>query len=100
MDSELTTSSSSPKYVYLFQREYASVDPALIHHIGIDEATTFVRLVILNRKNKMTSVALINSPKFVDIGFVQMLKPIVNYNSNVDLDVHLIGGFMNVLSNV
>ncbi|XP_022765602.1 protein N-terminal asparagine amidohydrolase isoform X2 [Durio zibethinus] len=32
MDSELTTSSNNPKYVYLFQREYATVDPALVHH--------------------------------------------------------------------
>ncbi|WRX08402.1 hypothetical protein QQP08_000889 [Theobroma cacao] len=31
MDSDLTTSSNNPKYVYLFQREYATVDPALVH---------------------------------------------------------------------
>ncbi|XP_021281374.1 protein N-terminal asparagine amidohydrolase isoform X5 [Herrania umbratica] len=32
MDSDLTMSSNNPKYVYLFQREYATVDPALVHH--------------------------------------------------------------------
>ncbi|XP_021281373.1 protein N-terminal asparagine amidohydrolase isoform X4 [Herrania umbratica] len=31
MDSDLTMSSNNPKYVYLFQREYATVDPALVH---------------------------------------------------------------------
>ncbi|XVE50269.1 hypothetical protein DITRI_Ditri01bG0148600 [Diplodiscus trichospermus] len=99
MGSELTSSSSSLKYVYLFQREYATVDPALVHYVGTDEATTCVGLVIRNRKNGMTSVAHMDSPKFVDIGFVQMLKLIVDYNSNVDLDVHLIGGFVDVSSN-
>ncbi|XVE76670.1 hypothetical protein DITRI_Ditri13aG0000300 [Diplodiscus trichospermus] len=120
MDSELTTSSSSPKYVYLFQREYATMDLALVHsfvsclvlliaftlfhslhgkYVGTDETTTYVGLVIRNRKNGMTSVAHMDSPKFVDIGFLQMLKLIVDYNSDADLDLHLVGGFVDVSSN-
>ncbi|XWS35474.1 hypothetical protein CRYUN_Cryun20dG0000400 [Craigia yunnanensis] len=98
-DSELTTSSSIPKYVYLFQREYATVDPALVHYVGSDEATTCVGLVIRNRKNGMTSVAHMDSPKLVDIGFIQMLSLVVDHNSDADLDVHLVGGFEDVSPN-
>ncbi|XVF79578.1 hypothetical protein PTKIN_Ptkin15bG0000400 [Pterospermum kingtungense] len=96
MDSDLTTSLNKPKYVYLFQREYATVDPALVHYVGTDEATTCVGLVIRNRKSGMTSVAHMDSPKFVDIGFIQMLSLVVDHNSDADLDVHLIGGFEDV----
>ncbi|XP_022765601.1 protein N-terminal asparagine amidohydrolase isoform X1 [Durio zibethinus] len=99
MDSELTTSSNNPKYVYLFQREYATVDPALVHYIGTDEATTCVGLVIRNRKNGITSVAHMDSPKSVDIGFIQMLSLVVDQNSDADLDVHLVGGFEDVSPN-
>ncbi|XVF24860.1 hypothetical protein REPUB_Repub13aG0163800 [Reevesia pubescens] len=98
MDSELT-SSNKPKYVYLFQREYATVDPALVHYVGTDQATTCVGLVIRNRKNGMTSVAHMDSPKVVDIGFIQMLSLVVDHNSDADLDVHLVGGFEDVLPN-
>ncbi|XP_017969672.1 PREDICTED: protein N-terminal asparagine amidohydrolase isoform X1 [Theobroma cacao] len=99
MDSDLTTSSNNPKYVYLFQREYATVDPALVHYVGTDEATTCVGLVIRNRENGMTSVAHMDSPKFVDIGIIQMLSLVVDHNSHVDLDVHLVGGFEDVSPN-
>ncbi|OMO69791.1 DNA repair protein Sae2/CtIP [Corchorus capsularis] len=99
MDTDLATLSNNPKYVYLFQREYATVDPALVHYVGTDEATTCVGLVIRNRRNGMTSVAHIDSPKFVDIGIIQMLSLVVDQNSPIDLDVHLVGGFEDVSPN-
>ncbi|KAK6240268.1 hypothetical protein QUC31_005737 [Theobroma cacao] len=69
-------------------------------YVGTDEATTCVGLVIRNRENGMTSVAHMDSPKFVDIGIIQMLSLVVDHNSHVDLDVHLVGGFEDVSPNV
>ncbi|XAR63400.1 hypothetical protein NMG60_11023315 [Bertholletia excelsa] len=81
------------KCVYIFQREYATVDPALVDVVGTDEATTCVGLAIRNRISGMTSVAHMDSPNVVDRGLSQMLNVVVNQNSNEELDVHLIGGF-------
>lgn len=86
------------RWVYVFQREFATVDPALIDFIGTDEATTCVGLVIRNQRNGMTSVAHMDSTKVVDIGLAQMLSIVVDKNFDDDLDVHLIGGFEDVLS--
>ncbi|PPR98390.1 hypothetical protein GOBAR_AA22275 [Gossypium barbadense] len=202
MDSKLITSSNSSRYVYLFQREYATVDPSLVHlrlnqntrltadfnltctllnftaivtnltaiadfnltsdpeealiyasfqktkiprflalnvvfgtdvklqflgkifscsiweiifhalliaftlfhflhgkYVGTDEATTCVGVVIRNRKNGMTSVSHMDSPKIVDIGFSQMLALVVDHNLDADLDVHLVGAFEDVSPN-
>ncbi|KAL9371762.1 hypothetical protein Peur_036902 [Populus x canadensis] len=95
------------RWVYVFQREFATVDPALIDmfifpslhvkFIGTDEATTCVGLVIRNQRNGMTSVAHMDSTKVVDIGLAQMLSLVVDKNFDDDLDVHLIGGFEDVL---
>ncbi|GAB2289093.1 hypothetical protein Dimus_023394 [Dionaea muscipula] len=84
---------SQGKHVYLFQREYATVDPRLVEFIGTDEATTCVGLVIRNRENGMTSVAHMDSPDIVEGGLSQMLLEIVDPAFDAELDVHLIGGF-------
>uniref|UniRef100_M1A767 N-terminal asparagine amidohydrolase family protein n=1 Tax=Solanum tuberosum TaxID=4113 RepID=M1A767_SOLTU len=93
------------RWVYIFQREYATVDPALVDVVGTDEATTCVGLVIRNQNSGMTSVAHLDSPDVVDIGLAQMLAFVVNQSSDAMLDVffsnplcqttlvHLIGGF-------
>ncbi|KAJ8899181.1 hypothetical protein K2173_012357 [Erythroxylum novogranatense] len=91
--SGLQSSAPTGRWVYVFQREYATADPALVDFIGTDEATTCVGIVIWNPKNKMTSVAHMDSPKIVEIGLTQMLSRIINNMSDVDLDIHLIGGF-------
>ncbi|KAH1051304.1 hypothetical protein AAZX31_08G147600 [Glycine max] len=90
---------SSPersKWVYIFQREYATVDPALVDFVGTDEATTCVGLVIRNQKNGMTSVAHMDSPKIVEMGLSQMLSSLVDNSLETEFDVHLIGGFEDV----
>lgn len=79
--------------VYIFQREYATVDPALVDLVGTDEATTCVGLVIRNRQSRMTSVAHLDLPEVVDIGLNQMLSKLVDHASDAVLDVHLIGAF-------
>ncbi|XP_031396426.1 protein N-terminal asparagine amidohydrolase isoform X2 [Punica granatum] len=84
---------SQPNFVYLFQREYAAVDPAMVDFVGTDEATTCVGLAIRNRQSGMTSVAHMDSPDVVEIGLTQMLSLVVNNGSRAELDVHLIGGF-------
>ncbi|CAA2957108.1 N-terminal asparagine amidohydrolase [Olea europaea subsp. europaea] len=85
--------SRKSKWVYIFQREYAIVDSALVDFVGTDEATTCVGLVIHNPKHGMTSVAHLDSPNVVDIGLSQMLSLVSDYDSDAMLDVHLIGGF-------
>ncbi|KMT18419.1 hypothetical protein BVRB_2g025640 [Beta vulgaris subsp. vulgaris] len=81
------------KHVYLFQREYATVDPGLVDLIGTDEATTCVGVVFRNRENGMISVAHLDSPKIVDLGLSQMLSRLVDCKHDSEIDVHLIGGF-------
>ncbi|XP_024021041.1 protein N-terminal asparagine amidohydrolase isoform X2 [Morus notabilis] len=81
------------KWVYLFQREYATVDPALVDFVGTDEATTCVGFAIRDRKNGMVSVAHMDSPNVVDKGLNQMLSTFVHQSFDDDLDVHVIGAF-------
>nr|XP_011468797.1 PREDICTED: uncharacterized protein LOC101309081 isoform X2 [Fragaria vesca subsp. vesca] len=87
------------RWVYLFQREYATVDPAFVNFVGTDEATTCMGLAIRNPENGMTSVAHLDSPKVVDMGLSQMMSLLVQDNMDVELDVHLVGGFEDVSPN-
>ncbi|POO00103.1 Protein N-terminal asparagine amidohydrolase [Trema orientale] len=91
--------SAKTKWVYLFQREYATVDPALVDFVGTDEATTCVGVAITNRRNRLTSVAHMDSPDIVNMGLNQMLSSFTDCCSNDDLDVHIIGGFEDFLPN-
>ncbi|XP_058225181.1 protein N-terminal asparagine amidohydrolase [Rhododendron vialii] len=84
------------KCVYVSQREYATVDPALVDLVGTDEATTCIGLAIRNRTSGMISVGHMDSPNIVDIGLTQMLTLVADRNSTAELDVHLIGGFDDV----
>ncbi|XP_071936288.1 protein N-terminal asparagine amidohydrolase-like isoform X1 [Coffea arabica] len=81
------------KWVYVFQREYATVDPALVDLVGTDEATTCVGLAIRNHKSGMTSVGHLDSPDVVETGLTQMLSLVVDQNSDEMLEVHLVGGY-------
>ncbi|KAH6826978.1 protein N-terminal asparagine amidohydrolase family protein [Perilla frutescens var. hirtella] len=81
------------KWVYLFQREFATVDPALVDLIGTDEATTCVGIAIRNCKSGMISVAHMDSPRIVDDGLGQMLSLVADHDSDAVLDVHMMGGF-------
>ncbi|KAM1285862.1 hypothetical protein EV1_028405 [Malus domestica] len=87
------------KWVYLFQREYATVDPAFVDFVGTDEATTCIGVAIRNPRNGMTSVAHMDSPNIVDMGLSQMLSLLVDHNKDMELDVHLVGGFEDVSTN-
>ncbi|KAJ6835926.1 protein N-terminal asparagine amidohydrolase isoform X2 [Iris pallida] len=90
----MTLPGSEPvKHVYVFQKEYATVDPALVQFVGTDEATTCVGLVIRNRKTGMTSVSHMDSGGIVDMGLTQMLSLVVDREVDSALDVHLIGGY-------
>ncbi|KAK4414412.1 protein N-terminal asparagine amidohydrolase [Sesamum alatum] len=86
------------KWVYIFQREFATVDPALVDLVGTDEATTCVGIAIRNCKTGMISVAHMDSPKVVDTGLNQMLSLVADHESDALLDVHLIGGFDDISS--
>ncbi|XP_008805469.1 protein N-terminal asparagine amidohydrolase isoform X2 [Phoenix dactylifera] len=90
---KVSVSDQSPpvKHVYVFQREYATVDPAAVELVGMDEATTCVGLVIRNRNNGMTSISHMDFPKVVDKGLIQMLSLVADHEAI--LDVHLIGAF-------
>ncbi|KAL0429318.1 UNVERIFIED_CONTAM: protein N-terminal asparagine amidohydrolase [Sesamum radiatum] len=88
------------KFVYIFQREFATVDPALVDLVGTDEATTCVGIAIRNCKTGMMSVAHMDSPNVVDTGLSQMLSLVTDHESDALLDVHLIGGFDDISSQV
>ncbi|KGN58623.1 protein N-terminal asparagine amidohydrolase [Cucumis sativus] len=85
------------KWVYVFQKEYATVDPALVDFVGTDEATTCVGIAIRNRKNGITSVAHMDFPDIIQIALSQMLSLVVDPTADAELDVHLVGGFEDVL---
>ncbi|VVB03348.1 unnamed protein product [Arabis nemorensis] len=89
-------SSTKDRYVYIFQREYAVVNPELVDFVGTDEATTCVGLVIRNRKSGMTSIAHMDSPKIVDLGISQMLSLVLEDDVDTELDVHMVGGYEDV----
>ncbi|PKA52831.1 protein N-terminal asparagine amidohydrolase [Apostasia shenzhenica] len=84
------------KLVYVFQKEYATVDSARVEVVGTDEATTCVGLVIRNPKTKMTSVGHMDFINVVDMGVSQMLSLVVDDDLDTTLDVHLIGSFLDV----
>ncbi|XP_010518039.1 PREDICTED: protein N-terminal asparagine amidohydrolase [Camelina sativa] len=88
-------SSTKDRYVYVFQSEFAVVNPALVNFVGTDEATTCVGLVIRNRKSGMTSIAHMDSPEIVDLGLSQMLSLVLE-DEDAELDVHLVGGYEDV----
>jgi len=86
-------SEGSVKFVYVFQREYATVDPAFVELVGTDELTTCVGLAIRNKKTGMTSVGHLDSVECVELGLLQMLSAVLSGENDADLDVHLIGSF-------
>lgn len=91
---KFSVSEEQAKCVYVFQREYAIVDPALVEIVGTDEATTCVGIVIRNRTSGMTSIAHLDTPDVVDIGLSQMLSLVSDSDDNdANLDVHLVGAF-------
>ncbi|KAI3984292.1 hypothetical protein MKX01_011246 [Papaver californicum] len=91
--------STPAKHVYVFQSEYATVDPALVELVGTDEATTCVGLVIRNQKTGWTSIAHVDSPEVVDLGLNQMLSLLIDQTSDAELDVHIVGAFEDAPSN-
>lgn len=90
--------SKNSKWVYIFQGEFATVDPALVDLVGTDEATTCVGVVIRNSNNGMISVAHMDFPKVVEGGLNQMLSLVADHDSDALLEVHLMGGFDDISS--
>uniref|UniRef100_A0A175YFF0 Protein N-terminal asparagine amidohydrolase n=1 Tax=Daucus carota subsp. sativus TaxID=79200 RepID=A0A175YFF0_DAUCS len=89
---------STSKAVYVFQREFATVDPSCVDLVGTDEATTCLGIVIRNRRNRMTSVAHMDSPDVVDIGLTQMLSLAVKRETDDVFDVETSTGSINPAS--
>ncbi|KAL7158192.1 hypothetical protein ABFS83_02G125500 [Erythranthe nasuta] len=86
------------KSVYIFQKEFATVDPALVDLVGTDEATTCVGISIRNCRTGMISLAHMDFPNVVENGLSQMLSLITDRDSDTLLDVHLVGGFDDISS--
>ncbi|KAK1413356.1 hypothetical protein QVD17_35128 [Tagetes erecta] len=90
----VTEESVQAKCVYIFQREYATVDPALVEIAGTDEATTCVGMVIRNGRTGMTCVAHLDCPNVVDIGLFQMMSLVADFHDDDSiLEVHIVGAF-------
>ncbi|XP_076893124.1 protein N-terminal asparagine amidohydrolase-like [Bidens hawaiensis] len=102
-EKKLSTVSEEPvqaKCVYVFQREYATVNPALVDIVGTDEATTCIGMVIRNSKTGMTCVGHLDSPNVVEVGLFQMMALVSQSDvDNIILDVHLVGAFEDSASN-
>ncbi|KAK6162913.1 hypothetical protein DH2020_002754 [Rehmannia glutinosa] len=84
--SEISVRSKISKWVYIFQREFAIVDPSLVDIVGTDEATTCVGIAIRNCKSGMISVAHMDFPNVVDVGLSQMLALVADEDSDALLD--------------
>ncbi|XP_051181446.1 protein N-terminal asparagine amidohydrolase isoform X2 [Lolium perenne] len=87
----ISSGPEGPRNVYVFQREYATVDPARVELVGTDEMTTCVGVIIRNNKTGMISISHMDFPKIVEGGFKQMLELLGG--DNAPFDVHLIGAF-------
>jgi protein N-terminal asparagine amidohydrolase len=92
-EQKVSSALQTSRYVYVFQREYATVDPALVDYVGTDEATTCGGIVIRNRKSRMTCVAHMDFTNIVDGGFKQMMSQLVGPDLDTEFDVHVIGAF-------
>ncbi|EPS58075.1 hypothetical protein M569_16741, partial [Genlisea aurea] len=80
-----SSSSEASKSVYVFQKEFATVDRRLVDIVGTDEATTCVGIAIRNPRTGMTSIAHMDFPGVVETGLTQMLSLISE--RDVPLDV-------------
>jgi protein N-terminal asparagine amidohydrolase len=50
---QISSGPEGPRHVYVFQREYATVDPARVELVGTDEMTTCVGVAVRNNKTGM-----------------------------------------------
>ncbi|XP_078438739.1 protein N-terminal asparagine amidohydrolase family protein isoform X2 [Wolffia australiana] len=88
--------SPSSRHVYVFQREFATVDPEFVELAGTDEATTCVAFIIREQDSGIISIAHLDSPKVINMGLDQMLSSLGRRKLG-RLDVHIVGGFDDVL---
>uniref|UniRef100_A0A0E0LDJ8 Protein N-terminal asparagine amidohydrolase n=1 Tax=Oryza punctata TaxID=4537 RepID=A0A0E0LDJ8_ORYPU len=84
------------RHVYVFQREFATVDPARVELVGTDEVTTCVGVVIRNNKTGMTSISHMDFPKIVEGGLKQMLYilPEGSTANRKGIPTHYVAGYL------
>ncbi|CAM6000438.1 unnamed protein product, partial [Sphagnum balticum] len=80
------------KFVYVGQRECATVDPDVVEFIGTDDATTCIGVVIRNPQSGLTCVGHLDFVNGVKLGINQMTGS-VSPTSSCLLEAHLVGGF-------
>ncbi|CAM6025015.1 unnamed protein product [Sphagnum balticum] len=80
------------KFVYVGQRECATVDPDVVEFIGTDDATTCIGVVIRNPQSGLTCVGHLDFVNGVKLGINQMIGS-VSPTSSCLLEAHLVGGF-------
>uniref|UniRef100_A0A0E0Q074 Protein N-terminal asparagine amidohydrolase n=1 Tax=Oryza rufipogon TaxID=4529 RepID=A0A0E0Q074_ORYRU len=87
---------AAPRHVYVFQREFATVDPARVELVGTDEVTTCVGVVIRNNKTGMTSISHMDFPKIVEGGLKQMLYILLegSTSNRKGIPIHYVAGYL------
>ncbi|KAG6552649.1 hypothetical protein Mapa_005596 [Marchantia paleacea] len=86
------THPADSRFVYVFQKEYATVDPATVQLVGTDEVTTCIGLAIWNPATGMTSVGHFDRAEYAAKGVEQVIASHGVSNPTV-FQVHLVGGY-------
>ncbi|KAL3685082.1 hypothetical protein R1sor_003104 [Riccia sorocarpa] len=92
------TQPANAKFIYVFQREYATVESKVVQFVGTDEVTTCIGLVIRNPATGLTSVGHFDSPDYAGKGLKQMITS-HNLKEPSTLQVHLVGAYDDALDN-
>ncbi|CAM6104059.1 unnamed protein product [Calypogeia fissa] len=81
-----------PKYVYIFQKEFATVSPLFAELIGTDEITTCLGLAVRDPSSGLTSIGHFDTADCVLNGVNELVNSVVSLSSST-LQVHLVGAF-------
>ncbi|CAM6099851.1 unnamed protein product [Calypogeia fissa] len=83
---------SDPKYVYIFQKEFATVSPLFAELIGTDEITTCLGLAVRDPSSGLTSIGHFDTADSVLNGVNELVNSVVSLSSST-FQVHLVGAF-------
>ncbi|KAL2629039.1 hypothetical protein R1flu_013725 [Riccia fluitans] len=86
------TQPADSKFVYVFQKECATVASEIVQLVGTDEMTTCVGLVIRNPATGLTSVGHFDTAAYAAKGLEQVIAS-HNLSEPTVLQVHLVGAY-------
>eukprot|EP00898_Chlorokybus_atmophyticus_P004697 jgi/Chlat1/5228/Chrsp33S05075 len=81
------------RFVYVFQREYATVQPGIVQVVGTDEMTTCIAIVLRGVASSRVAVAHVDSPNGISVGLAAILS---SMPMDSEFELHLVGAYVDV----